>query len=649
MNVNQTEEKANLVQFSFSPEIQGLRAIAVCAVIINHINKDWLPSGYLGVDVFFVISGFVIQKSISQYNTYGWRQVLEFLLRRLRRIYPSLIFLVLTVCLLDAFLGIASQQSIRTGATSLLGSANLYLIRIGDDYFGLSAESNIFTHTWSLGLETQYYFFIAIIFLFFPLFIRSWSFLICLACISFLFYLSNSVVSHLYSYYLPFSRFFELLLGAALYVALSNGFIKLTLYSKPIVRFCSLLMICLVIAIFFTTLNQFIESKTIIIIITTSALIFWSHKFGILILRMRLLQHLGTISFSLYLVHYPVIKFLNTGKDVWLTFGLMVPVIYILSLLNFSLIETRFYNKNSNFSMKGLAFLSLFLVSGFIGTFLYSNIVTGPDYFAHPKPQDGGFESFCIPEMENLITNNCILESSEAKRLFFVGDSHSKVLMPAMKLLNEQNNYSVHMIQLGGLFTTKLDATGSHSNLSLKGRNTLSYIKKQSNSGDVIILTNQLSTWFSTTYNDSFEDHRLKLGSTLLSQEQALKEYLIELNSIAEFLNSIGISIIIFAPFPDFPDDPSKCFSYVLGYIGGCVVDESEQLERRKKIVESLNDLSSQHENVIVFDPFSLICKTPYCSSFSQSGDPLYRDDDHVNSKTALLVYPELLGTINLL
>ena len=53
MNVNQTEEKANLVQFSFSPEIQGLRAIAVCAVIINHINKDWLPSGYLGVDVFF--------------------------------------------------------------------------------------------------------------------------------------------------------------------------------------------------------------------------------------------------------------------------------------------------------------------------------------------------------------------------------------------------------------------------------------------------------------------------------------------------------------------------------------------------------------------------------------------------------------------
>ena len=100
MNVNQTEEKANLVQFSFSPEIQGLRAIAVCAVIINHINKDWLPSGYLGVDVFFVISGFVIQKSISQYNTYGWRQVLEFLLRRLRRIYPSLIFLVLTVCLL---------------------------------------------------------------------------------------------------------------------------------------------------------------------------------------------------------------------------------------------------------------------------------------------------------------------------------------------------------------------------------------------------------------------------------------------------------------------------------------------------------------------------------------------------------------------
>ncbi|MFN6132187.1 MAG: acyltransferase family protein [Synechococcaceae cyanobacterium] len=147
---------------SYRPEIDGLRAVAVLAVLINHINHKWLPGGYLGVDLFFVISGWVVTGSLLRHSHSSWRQfLLGFYARRVRRLLPALIACVLISSLLGSLL-IAPQAleriaSLRTGLASLVGLSNLYQLRQSTDYFGSSAELNLFTHTWSLGVEEQYY------------------------------------------------------------------------------------------------------------------------------------------------------------------------------------------------------------------------------------------------------------------------------------------------------------------------------------------------------------------------------------------------------------------------------------------------------------------------------------------------------------
>ncbi len=146
----------------YRPSVDGLRAVAVIAVIINHLNPDWIPYGYLGVDVFFVISGFVVTLSLLHKPQTNFKEfILGFYSRRVRRLYPALIVVVcisslLALCVMHP----GSQErliSLKTGMFSLAGLSNLFLLTQRTDYFGISAQMNLFLHTWSLGVEEQFY------------------------------------------------------------------------------------------------------------------------------------------------------------------------------------------------------------------------------------------------------------------------------------------------------------------------------------------------------------------------------------------------------------------------------------------------------------------------------------------------------------
>jgi peptidoglycan/LPS O-acetylase OafA/YrhL len=149
---------AKQYSYSYRPEIDGIRALAVTAVIINHFNKEILPSGYLGVDIFFVISGFVITSSLAGRPGKNFGDFLMgFYTRRIKRLVPALVLFVLITSILICLFNPNPDLSLTTGIKSLFGLSNLFLLKQSTDYFASSTELNVFTHTWSLGVEEQFY------------------------------------------------------------------------------------------------------------------------------------------------------------------------------------------------------------------------------------------------------------------------------------------------------------------------------------------------------------------------------------------------------------------------------------------------------------------------------------------------------------
>ena len=141
---NNTEINSARTNRRYRPEIDGLRAFAVAAVIINHFNKDILPGGYLGVDIFFVISGYVITSSLFGRPSRDFKDFISgFYERRVKRLIPALSAFVLIMGIAICLFNPEPELSLRTGITSLFGLSNLYLLKQSTDYFAQSTEFNV--------------------------------------------------------------------------------------------------------------------------------------------------------------------------------------------------------------------------------------------------------------------------------------------------------------------------------------------------------------------------------------------------------------------------------------------------------------------------------------------------------------------------
>ncbi|WP_266169836.1 acyltransferase family protein [Dyella subtropica] len=152
----------NEYRLGFRGDIEGLRAVAILLVVAAHAGVPWLRGGFVGVDVFFVLSGFLITGLlVREIADSGRVDFVEFYLRRLRRLMPALIVMLLTVCVLASQMLVPGDQWEQAGAAAMasvwLSNIHFALARL--DYFAPGAESSLFLHTWSLGVEEQFYLF----------------------------------------------------------------------------------------------------------------------------------------------------------------------------------------------------------------------------------------------------------------------------------------------------------------------------------------------------------------------------------------------------------------------------------------------------------------------------------------------------------
>jgi peptidoglycan/LPS O-acetylase OafA/YrhL len=343
------------------PDIDGLRAIAVLAVVAFHASKR-ISGGFVGVDVFFVISGFLISSIILKGLKDDSFSFVDFYVRRIRRIFPALILVLLASWLLGWFV-LEPKAYALLGRHMIAGAGFVSNIILWSEsgYFDAAAWLKPLLHLWSLGIEEQFYL-LWPVFLFFAWKSRQkvlvW--IVAVLGISFVINIAGIDSNPVATFYLPFSRFWELLAGAALaYVNVHNHqalnscrsiiafrFRKTTISTSDIASLFGLVLVLASIALL-TEASSFPGWWALMPTIGAMLLVAagaggWINR---TILSHRWMTSIGLISYPLYLWHWPLLSFgrmTALGMDHrWLTTISMVGLAFVLSFLTYHFVEKR--------------------------------------------------------------------------------------------------------------------------------------------------------------------------------------------------------------------------------------------------------------------------------------------------------------------
>ena len=385
---------------TYRPDIDGLRAVAVIAVILFHLNANWLPGGFLGVDIFFVISGYLIGGILYRELSTGTFSLKRFYLRRMRRILPAFFAVVVFTLIVGAQLMVPGRDEWNTARSSAKWSVFFggnFFSALNTDYFTPTVEVQPLNHLWSLAVEEQFYFIYPLILWAIMGIIKrilppaSSSLTRCvnvvltaLAIASFaLAFLPISLHgTALVPYYLPHLRFGELLIGAILAVAVAQGNLQPSAKTATFVGSLSILVLiaCLVLP-FPNTTPWFPGFAAALPCIASAGIIYAGARpyWFASALSHRAVVFVGKISYSLYLWHWPLLAFAHyaLGRELSNTvLAAAALLIVLLSLASYYLIEQPLRHLQWSFGRTGLVYylLPTLLVAG-----LYMQGRTPPD------------------------------------------------------------------------------------------------------------------------------------------------------------------------------------------------------------------------------------------------------------------------------
>lgn len=425
---------------SYRTEIDGLRALAILPVVFYHLGLSIFPGGFVGVDVFFVISGFLITGIIVKEIEQKRFSLINFYEKRARRLMPALFGVLIFVLIFSPFFLAPPDYNflpIEVGGVLLFCSNIISFLKSG--YFTIAAAERPLLHTWSLGIEEQFYLFLPIILLVsIFLFKRKYGLVILLLTVCS--FLASIVLTEKYpasSFYLLHTRFWELSVGSlcAIYI---NYLPKNNIF-REISSFLGVILILISISLFNKELVFPGYIAALPVIGTALILCFSQDTFCGKFLSNKIFVFFGLISYSLYLWHWPLIVF---SKDTYLIdLKLNSLFIFLLSVLlawlSYKFIETPFrdkekYNRRKIFSLTFLGYFIVLLLSGasyFIATH-WSNRL-GPeatklleglkDY--SPKREQCHFGNG-VPSSDRY----CILGKSGVPDTIVWGDSHGAEL-----------------------------------------------------------------------------------------------------------------------------------------------------------------------------------------------------------------------------
>ena len=657
---------------NYRADIDGLRAIACLAVVLYHAFPVHLPGGFIGVDIFFVISGYLILSILCRHlfnqDDPGKVHIVDFYSRRVRRIFPALILVLITTFILGSIVLYPNEfklvlKHIIGGSTYI---SNFILYNEADDYFNVDSKFKPLLHLWSLGVEEQFY-------LVFPIFL--WilfklrlNFALSLTVFSIISFVINyNAVKHgqvSKAFFMPWTRFWELSLGSLLsYVEvcyakhlylikdnklskiLLEPFNKLSNNKKQIYKnLISIIGIAFITCgLIFISNNGVYPGAKALIPVLGAIFVIASGKDAYInryVLANKVMVFLGLISYPLYLWHWPLLSYLffieGDNQLIYLRISVIV-LSLILATVTFLFIEPKLrYGKNGG--IKAIALFFVMIVIALIAAIKYqhytkNDVLTNVEF---NKKFYGGEDS---PE---LYVKGSIAGSPE---LLVIGDSYALQYAPYFdKTIAYEGFYTIgNMCYRYVNKHTCTFAKGNTDKRVLEIENTI----KNSNAKKVII-THRYELYQNLYPLQEQNMYLNDLKRQILYFADKYKEkdfYLIEENYIVPNLvqcfyekkfNNTSKGVINFLR-----EQNNKCSN-----LENYKIKEDHIEQVISKINMLIKQTSKERDNLHFIKIRDITCDKSGCNLFDKNGFPIFSDDAHLSIWGRDIVAPIILERV---
>ena len=488
------------MKLNYRPDIDGLRAISVFAVIFYHANffvldHELFQGGFIGVDIFFVISGFLITSLILNEIYNNNFSITDFYIRRIRRIIPVLFFVILS-CIPIAYIFLLPSSLVdffQSVLSTLIFSSNFYFHHTGLIYGGPDSSLKPLLHTWSLSVEEQFYVIFPLILILFRKFLKNYIFHFFIIFF-FIGFISTQIISikfPLYNFYFINVRIWELLAGSIV-AYLNINFIK---YENKVTNYLPLLgLILILFSILFLRDEMSLPSiYSVPAVVGTCFIILFnnSENFITKVLSLKVFVFFGLISYSLYLWHFPLFAFYNYiffDDESFIAKIIIILLSIILSILSYFFLEKPFRNKKVINNKRLLIYISLsFLIILSLSLFFLDK---------NKNNQKGLYEKVNIDnqvyfdevntKLKEIISINNFEKTNTKKNILIIGNSHAMDLFLMLK--TNSNLFKNYNFEFSGFDLLKNELIEK----DYKNEKTIKF-KKIFKASDIVLFSNRWS------------------------------------------------------------------------------------------------------------------------------------------------------------
>ena len=660
---------------SYRPDIDGLRAIAVLAVIAFHAFPEWVSGGFIGVDVFFVISGFLITNLIQVRLREQNFSILAFYASRVRRLFPSLI-LVLLACQTFAWFALLSDEYKSLGkhisATALLIPNWIFWSESG--YFDYAANTKPLLHLWSLGIEEQFYLFwpltLCLLFKYKLNAIRVTSLLLLGSFLLNLFLIEKNTSA---TFFLPFTRIWELLAGSLLAFCVQADFVKHSslrakLSSNTVVNQALSILGLLLLSVGLLFIHQdqlFPGSWALLPVMGTVMIILAGNKawFNQTVLSNRILVGIGLISYPLYLWHWPLLSFariLERGQPEWHISLFCIAIAFVLSLLTYFFIERpiRFGNHQK---AKTYTLITLMVITAGIGFSTYISDGFKARFANQSIDVQLSDLTFDIPTSTEWYCSDSsnegprCLSSGPEPTTVVIGDSHALTIYAGLVERFKAKGQALGLY--GGsdgcpplLNVVIQDLGGDTRNCLKKGTQAIRRVIEDPAIKEVI-LTSRGPMY--TTGKGFGDIEATQFGTWVLhfeGEDSGLRSneevFLMGLADTLDALLAANKNVTFLHDVPELGFDIRSCFTFRPVVISNkvmdpCAVKKSDFVARTELHRAGVNQILLQRPEIKVIDLAQALCDDEWC--FGSKNEVLfYMDDDHLSLRGADYVVRQL-------